>query len=509
MTIDWLAKGKWDQTFLEDILTSLEKHETDRAVVVVPGAEMSEKYDEVNEHISQYNKVLVVVTSDECSLFDSDELEHPNMIVYSQYPTKEKSKNVSLWLPIGYTPHVRKAGKRLGPIEKEIEWMFSGQINNDSRRELVEVLKTRDDGFLLETEGFTQGLDKNDYAELLAKSKVVPSPWGIVVPEAFRTYEALELGAVPIAQGKEYHLNFMADSFIYLDDWEHLPYYIDHCLKQYPWLNNQVQAQWILEKRLIRNTFKHDLGISESDITVLMSTSPVPTNPDTSNIEASIASVRKQLPDSEIIIMVDGVREEQKEREPDYQEFVRRLLWKVNFEMENVIVLINEGHCHQLEVTRRALPYVTTPLVAFVEHDMFLKEKEIPWEKIVETLKSDKLDVLRFYFDDIIEPLHAYLMVDMEPSEVNGIPVVKTGQWSQRPHVAKTDMYEYLLHKYASPDANCMIEDALHGYIADKFLKKGWNNLKIGIYAPEGGYSYAYHVDGRGDESKFEKEQKY
>jgi hypothetical protein len=145
-----------------------------------------------------------------------------------------------------------------------------------------------------------------------------------------------------------------------------------------------------------------------------------------------------------------------------------------------------------------------------MEHDMLFHDKGIDWGKILPLLQSTRLDVLRFYFDRILEPAHAYLMLETEPVEIDGVPLVRTGQWSQRPHVAKTSTYRDVLHKYASKRAICMIEDAIHGDIANNFVergKAGWNDTKIAIYTPGDDYSFAYHIDGRGDESKYDERQ--
>ena len=53
-------------------------------------------------------------------------------------------------------------------------------------------------GFLLETPGFNQGLDYYDYVEKLKQSKIVICPGGAATPDTFRVFEALECGCVPI-----------------------------------------------------------------------------------------------------------------------------------------------------------------------------------------------------------------------------------------------------------------------------------------------------------------------
>ena len=508
---DPVTKGIWDQTLVSDILDDLSKYESDRVVCILNGSTNFEKANEINNYISQYEKVLMIITSDENSLFDTECFSHPDIIIYSQYPIEGKSRNVDFWLPIAYTPHIRKTLKDYGLRNKSLDWFFSGQVTHQSRFDLAKKLQLMKHGFLFKSKGFTQGLDKKEYGEYLAIAKVVPSPSGAVKPEAIRTYEALEAGAIPIPQDREYHKKMFEDSdFIYLDEWDDIRGYIENYSQRYPRLNNIVQSWWLQQKRNIRQRFIKDLGIEQNNVTVLMSSSPIKTNPSTEVIEKSIESIKRQLPDCEIIIMADGVREEQQELDQDYQEFLRRVLWKCNLEWDNVTCVVYNDHLHQLEMTRRTVEKVTTDLVAFMEHDMLFHDKFIDWDNILKLLRTEKLDVMRFYFDRQLEKLHDYLMLETDPIEIDNVPLVRTGQWSQRPHVAKTDKYRQVLRTYASEKANCMIEDAIHGKIASNFEEKGkagWNENKIAIYTPEDDYSFAYHIDGRGDESKYDEKQ--
>lgn len=506
----WLAQGKWDQTYLSELLEEFESLDSDRMVIVVPGAEYHDRVEEVNSIIEPWKKVLVIVTSDEESLFDTDELKHDDMIIYSQYPTDEKSHNVDFWLPIMYTPHIRPTLLKNGMGEKSLDWFFAGQITHESREKLYEELKDLPNGELLGTEGFTLGFDPELYSTKMQQAKVVPSPWGVAKPEAFRTYEALEAGAVPIPQGRKYHRQILDDSyFTYLEEWDTVKEHIENYAQRYPKLNNLVQSWWLQQKRRIKHRFIKDLGLNVSPVTILMSSSPVPTNPDTTVIEKSIKSARRHFPDSEVIIMCDGVRPEQKHLEKNYQEFVRTILWKANLEWDNVTVVAFEEHEHQLGMTRKTLPLIDTELILFMEHDMLLKSRKIEWDKIVPLVQSEYMDTIRFYFDKQLEPAHEYLFTDMRPETINGVRLVKTGQWSQRPHLSKKSYYEWALNEYASKNAYCMIEDAIHGYIADDFVVNGWGKNKIAIYTPGDDYSFAYHIDGRGDESKFVETQVY
>ena len=64
------------------------------------------------------------------------------------------------------------------------------------------------------------------------------------------------------------------------------------------------------------------------NLTAIIPTSPIKSHPDTSIIEETIKSIRHHLPDSEIIVTFDGVREEQEDLLEEYTEFKKQMLWK-------------------------------------------------------------------------------------------------------------------------------------------------------------------------------------
>ena len=126
-----------------------------------------------------------------------------------------------------------------------------------------------------------------------------------------------------------------------IDDYETLQGELTNIRDQYPVLNNKVFAWWQQYKRNFAVRIRKDIGkLSglpvmgdvESTITVIVPTSVIPSHPSTSIIEKTIADIRSQLPNAEIIITIDGLRDEQKDRHGDYQEYIRRLLWMCNHE---------------------------------------------------------------------------------------------------------------------------------------------------------------------------------
>ena len=490
------ARGYWDQAFVEDIVESLPS--SDRQVVVIPGAYQGDCVAELNQKLSAYKKVLVIVTSDEEGKFPIAQLEHPDMYVYGQYGTWKDN------MPLGYTPQTREELKRIGYTKKDKAWYFAGQINHLRRRLMADVLNDYDSDHdkFFPTAGFAQGAQPWQYFEQMACTCAVPCPPGNETQDSFRVYETLESGAVPVvdrfsAQGNaDYWDRLFPDApFPTISSYQELVPAMEKAQnKSY---RNQVFAWWIRKKMEWRQQFKEVLGINEA-MTVIVPTSPIKSHPSTEIIDQTIASIRHHTM-QDIIITIDGVREEQEDMREAYEEYVSRLLWKCNFEYENVIPIIFDKHVHQTGMMKEALKHVKTPLVMYVEHDTpLVTDEEIDWGMISKTILDREAFVVRFHYEAHIPQEHEYLMVHN-----HDIPFfTATKQWSQRPHVALTDFYRDIM-RFFSPDANCFIEDFIHGKCIDGL----WEEWRVFIYTPPGNIKRSLNLDGRGGDQKFDDRQ--
>lgn len=241
----------WDQTLLIDLFK-----DTDKDIVLVPGALQADLVDDISMELAQYPNPTVIITSDEEHQFPVEELYHPNMNLYVQMPDPARHKDIGCF-PLGYTPKTRKEVTWNGPIAKTLDWFFAGQVS-PQRQACVEVLRrlpmteiTQDlNGKLITTSGFAQGLEYKEYMEYMCQAKVVLCPIGNVSPDSFRVYEALEAGAVPIVENREFWTMLFGEvPFPVLDNWEQLPGYLVDTLNNYPVINNHVQAWWQRKKR--------------------------------------------------------------------------------------------------------------------------------------------------------------------------------------------------------------------------------------------------------------------
>jgi hypothetical protein len=479
--------------------------------------------EELQRHLSQFSGVVLIITGDEANDFPIERLQHENMIIWQATPKPGvPHPHVNRFIGCGTTPHMTKLPKERP--EKDLGYYFAGQVTHTRRFQCVSELRNLPGGELLETAGFTQGLAPEEYVAKMARARVVPCPSGPETPDTFRVFEALESGAIPIVDalspssdktGYWQMLFGMDPPFPIIEDWSTLPGLIEYYNDVYTAKSNEVFAWWQQYKRDLKWALIDDYGkISgedvemRDDITVVVPTSPVLSNPDTSIIEETVGTVRAHLPTAEIIITFDGVREEQEHLRAKYDEYISRVLWKANKEWWNVVPVVYKEHKHQVGMMRGIMGMIKTDKILYVEHDTpITADRDIDWVGCRALIDSRDADLLRFHFEAFIPKVHEYLMLDKEPISMCGIDVVRTIQWSQRPHLTTKEYYERILRDHFTPEAVTFIEDKMHSVVATAYnleQNQGWMKHKLWIYHPPGDIKRSYHTDGRGEESKYD-----
>lgn len=514
------ADGYWDQAFIGDLLNDpiFDEVDSNGAIVILPGAYQADYIKEINSELSKLEWVVLIVTSDEESNFPVEKIKHPNIRIYVSYPKKGRHDAYGK-IPLGYTSETRKC---LQLVEKDLDFFFSGQLTHERRRDCVEQLSKMKGpkfyGYLNPTGGFAQGHEPCKYMEYMSRARIAPAPAGPMSADSFRTYEALEAGAVPIADNismngdKGYwHYLFEDVPFPTINDYSDLPGYTEDQLKDFQGKANKIQAWWIKYKRDFRNRLLNDIADLSGtkyvkEITVIVPSSVIPSNPSTEIIDETIKSIRHHLPDAEIILTFDGLRPEQEDRRADYEEYIRRALFKANTQWGNVVPILFDKQTHQVGMARVALQEINTPLVLYMEQDTpLVTDLPIEWEKLSKDILSGESNLVRFHFEAFVPKDHEHMMIG-QPE--NGL--LKTVQWSQRPHLASTAFYRRVLDENFSPESNCFIEDLMHGKLYESFLQDGilgWNQWRVHIYSPEGNIKRSYHTDGRAGGKKYDEVQ--
>lgn len=512
-----IPRGYWDQGWLEAFFSgalwrsSLEFHhrgdfpDSGGAIVVVPARWHADHLGSIQDQIERLDWVLLILTGDEEGDFDDSTISHPNMEVWKQTP------------PVGWEGH-RPIGDFWPPDcpailselphEKTEDWFFAGQVNTPARRELAETLE-RLRGEAVLTDAFGSGLAYPEYLERMSRAKVIPCPAGPFTPDTFRLYEALEAGCIPVVEETAknrpdpgYWKMLLGEvPFPVVTEWRDFPKLLERI--SWPADANRLSAWWQGYKRDLAYTLREDLcrlsgeapldGLGEK-VTVLIPTSPCSTNPDTSVIEATLDSL-SELSACDKIVMLDGPSS------PQYEEYRRRVTWLCEHRWPNTIPLYFGEHTHQAAMTRRALGLVRSPLVLFVEHDAPI-EGPVPWAQLAEVVESDRADLIRLHHEAVIQEDHVHMMLDASPRVIEGVPLLRTVQWSQRPHLASTRFYRRLAEEYFGARSRTMIEDVMHGVVHThwrEFGLAGWDRFRLFIYAPEGSIKRSGHLDARGN----------
>lgn len=491
---DTPGRGYWDQTLLEDTFTNKTHHDNigklKEAIVVIPTAYQNEQ--KINKELSKLKKCIVICTSDEENKFDLAKLKHPNMKLYANYPHDTKAD--VKWLPIGYTPH----SKTTGYTTKDIDILFAGQNNHQSRKSMLLGVSEHPNAVLDISKGFAQGLKPTEYIAKTQRAKVIPCPRGNISPDSFRMYEALEHGAIPVCEKPDFFNTLFGDYPFPVIDYPGQWYgYTGDGVSNYPKAQNTSCAWWQRYKEKLWTEFN-----GSDEVTVVIPVSPIKSHPDTRILDETIKSIRHHL-DCRIIITFDGVREEQEDRRADYEVFINNVLASG---YDRIYPVIFDEHQHQSGMMREILDIIDTPYILYIEQDTpLVTDLPIEWDKCIALLESGDSNMIRFHFEAFIPDPHRHMMLGKVRDGF-----IKTAQWSQRPHIATTAFYRRIMHEYFSKDTKSFIEDNLHGKLWNAYRidgGQGWNQFRVHIYHPPGNIKRSYHTDGREGMPKYDSSQ--
>ena len=240
--------------------------------------------------------------------------------------------------------------------------------------------------------------------------------------------------------------------------------------------------------------------MNKDDVTIIIVTSIIPEHPSTRILEETMKSVRFHFPENEIILQIDGLRDERLSRKDDYDDYKNRVLWKCLHEWKNVLPVVFSDFSHQTTMMRETIDLIKTPLLLYVEGDApLVTDVDIDWQDCLDLIDSGKAKTVRFHFEAVIPKAHSHLMLGQRGQ------FMKTCQWSQRPHLSLVSYYRSII--LPPLEERTFIEDKTHGLVQEDYIifgVPGWNKHKLWIYNPEGGnIKRSYHLDGRDGTQKF------
>lgn len=117
--------------------------------------------------------------------------------------------------------------------ERRFSWAFLGEVKNERRENMVRSLQTvRGEPFLHTTSGWDAADARRGtaYSDVLADSIFAPTPPANVHLECYRTYEALECGAIPVVDTDYYRTEFGAPFPVVQPTWGNAPEILNRLL---------------------------------------------------------------------------------------------------------------------------------------------------------------------------------------------------------------------------------------------------------------------------------------
>lgn len=240
-------------------------------IVVLAAGANADAIDMVNQWISDYEWLVLILTADEQGLFPMRELRHSNMRVWRQTPHPTSGAYDFPVRFFGYEAPDRALQSAHGMSSvlsrtRKLDWSFMGQVTHLRRKHAAEAMLGMGGGLLLETNGFAQGFDAVTYYRMLADTKIAVCPSGATTPDTFRFAEAIEMGCLPIvdsvsAQGELLYWErvYPDISLPQLTDWSALPEYVNDCLYEWKERRDTIYLWWQARKAKFVDDLKTDV----------------------------------------------------------------------------------------------------------------------------------------------------------------------------------------------------------------------------------------------------------
>ena len=193
-------RGIWSQTIVEWLVQGFHHHSRIDTVPSGQGAVVCVKADAIDDRPALYHQlkkmewaVVVIVSNEEGSFPTTELVEACGKKIRVWLQARSHFQFAHRYIPWGWTP----ATSRFGSLRK-LDWAFMGQVTHERRIACAAAFKEVPNGFLVQTEGFAQGLPRELYHETLSVARMIPCPSGPITVDSFRVCEALQMGAIPM-----------------------------------------------------------------------------------------------------------------------------------------------------------------------------------------------------------------------------------------------------------------------------------------------------------------------
>lgn len=275
----------WDSALPRYVLDNAEKCEhfdslkkaakyskSDHAVICIPGQHSLNDYEKINHAASYFPFITFLIFGDEEALFDASRLDHPKAKTWWFAPPLFPRRNLDRVAVFGWPTQAREmlAEERTKIDHRDLDWSFLGQVTHDRRLECVAAAENLPGGYLLTSNGFSQGAPREEYYRILLRSKIALCPSGPCTPDSFRAAEAFEAHCIPILDGRTPDPNYPGGYWEYvfdtkflpcpvIQDWEDLPVIVNHVLRDYTGFYFRCVQFWAEYKAKLISWMREDL----------------------------------------------------------------------------------------------------------------------------------------------------------------------------------------------------------------------------------------------------------
>ena len=210
-----------------NILNKIKFHEIknindidEKDTLIIVDSSVDKKIDLYSRLRLMCSRLFLIHLGDERGMHNLDVIYNNCNFVWRTFCTnrffnREKIK----CFPIGY-----KSGVLFENLnsERKYKWSFLGTPHKSSRHDLLFQLSNINPSFCHRTKKFnTNIIETNEMNKILSSTIFSPCPNGLVHPETYRLYEALECECIPIVENtyKYYDRLFPNNPFVKIDKW--------------------------------------------------------------------------------------------------------------------------------------------------------------------------------------------------------------------------------------------------------------------------------------------------
>lgn len=235
-------------------------------------------------------------------------------------------------------------------------------------------------------------------------------------------------------------------------------------------------------------------------LTIITSTSLIPSNPSTKMLEITQESLNiiPGFSKCHRIIVFDGVFHRQKHREEDYNAYKQNVieLTKTHPAFANTTLVFCKEHKHLARALEEGMQHVKTPFIFVHQHDFKIRKPVDSFGIIRSMEENPNLKHIRLH-RKWNKPAGMDYYVDEEIEGVSYVPLCRTFGWSDNDHFTRKDYYEQFI--FPKIKRNMPMEHFLNPLEREMTLNDPKNHVLFGtyLYGKKGDGNYLIHLNGK------------